>query len=191
MNEALVATDTELEQAEENAAPPAAAVDRIFFGDLEEDAMQALVDSRRMQAQFAILERINDLQFPKPVTEPISVSNWPRGRIFQESFELRWERLEKKFRVVFSSSKPASEEKLPGLDEIKDRIPGCSKTTAIYYLWDETNTRLGHKLEYHCVQKAKEQNVLLRVREYRDARGRLKFWRYLKMEPEQNGPQPL
>jgi len=190
MNETLVATDTELGQSGESSAPTATAVDRIFAGDLNEKALQSLVDSWKETAQFAILECIDDLQFPRP-TEAISVNNWPKGRIFQEAFELRWEKLEEKFRVVFSSSELASQEKLPGLDGIKDQVPRCSKTTATYYLWDETNTRLGHKLGYQCVTKTEKQNVLLQVREYRDARGRLKFWRYLKMEPEQNGSKSL
>jgi len=190
MSETIITTDTELGQPVESSAPTTTAVDQVFAGDLDKEVLQSLIDSWKGQAQFAILERIDDMQFPKPSTA-ISVNDWPKGRIFQEAFELRWEKLEEKFRIVFSSSEPVPEGKLPGLEEIKNRIPGCSETTAAYYLWDETNTRLGHKLNYECVVKAEKQNVLLRVREYRDARGRLKFWRYLKMEPEQNGSKSL
>lgn len=183
MNEALATTNAELD-ASGDPKIPTGADDRIFYGDLDENALQALVNSWKAQARFAILERIDELQFPKPETEPIPVSKWPKGRIFTEAFELRWEKLGENYRAVFSSEKIA-EEKLPGLSEMKGKISGCSKTTPAYFLWDETNTRLGYRLEYRCVTKTKEkQNVLLRVREYRDARGCLKFWRYLTMEPE-------
>jgi hypothetical protein len=184
MNDSAVVSTLELDQAQKSEATAGPTIDRIFAGDLPKKALQDLVDTWCTKAQFAILERIDNLQFPLPTAEPVVVSDWTKGRIFGKAFELRWEKIDGDFRVIFSFEQ-ISETALSGLGEIKDRLSGCSVSEPTYYLWDESNTRLGHKLEYKCVKKIKDdQNILLRVREYRDARGRLVFWRYLNMEPE-------
>ena len=152
--------------------------ERIFSGALDSAGLQALVDALRLQARFAILERIDAIDFPPPQNEPIDVAGWPKGRIFDEPFELRWEQVGSHYRVILAGTGdfpvPAdglSEQTLPSVTEA---LP------AYYYCWDETNPRLGRTLNYRCVPG--QGDVKLFVREFRDDHGRLVFWRYVRME---------
>lgn len=151
--------------------------ERMFSGTLDLTGLQAIVDALRHSARFAIVERIDAIDFPPPQDKPIDVREWPKGRIFDESFELRWEQLGQEYRVIV-----AGEGDLPavgsGLNE-QDLPLGAGELLS-YYCWNETNPRLGRTLDYRCVPG--QGNVKLSVREYRDDHGRLAFWRYVKME---------
>jgi hypothetical protein len=151
--------------------------ERVFSGTLDLTRLQAIVDALRHSARFAIVERIDAIDFPPPQTEPIDVREWPKGRIFDEPFELRWEQLGQEYRVIV-----AGEEDLPvvgsGLNE-QDLQLGVSESPS-YYCWNEKNPRLGRTLNYRCVPG--KGDVKLTVREYRDDHGRLVFWRYVTME---------
>jgi hypothetical protein len=150
--------------------------ERVFSGTLDLDKLQALVEACRPQARFAILERIDAIDFPPPQKEPINVTNWSKGRLFDEAFELRWEQIGQEYHVILSGSGDLSalaaglsEQPLPtGPDEVT------------YYCWKERDTRLGRTLNYRCVPG--KGDVKLSVREFRDDHGRLVFWRYVKME---------
>jgi len=151
--------------------------ERVFSGTLNLAGLQTRVEACRPRARFAILERIDAIDFPPPQDEPIHAADWPKGRLFDETFELRWEQIGQEYRVVLSGNGDLSalaagliEQHLPpGTDEVQD-----------YYCWNETDARLGRTLNYRCVPE--KGNVKLSVREFRDDHGRLVFWRYVKME---------
>jgi hypothetical protein len=153
----------------------------IYAGELTFEALQSVVDVYRPQAHFAILERIDALAFPVPLNGAIDISRWPKGRLFAPLFELRWERIDGAYRTIFTTEGNGS--LFPdGLapQRINATEPPIENR---YYLWDETNHRLGRTLHYECVSG--QGNVLLTVREYRDERGRLVFWRYVEMKREE------
>jgi len=150
--------------------------ERTFSGTLDLTGLQTRVEACRPRARFTILERIDAIDFPPPQEEPINVANWPKGRLFDEAFELRWEQIGQEYRVILSGNGDLSalaaglsEQPLPtGPDEVA------------YYCWKERDTRLGRTLDYRCVPG--KGDVKLSVREFRDEHGRLVFWRYVKME---------
>lgn len=151
--------------------------ERVFSGTLDLAGLQALVDACRPPARFAILERLDAIDFPPPQSETIPVAEWPKGRLFDEAFELRWEQMGQAYRVLLCGNGDLStladglsEQRLqPGRDEVQT-----------YYCWKEMDARLGRMLNYRCVPG--KGNVKLFIREFRDDHGRLVFWRYLKME---------
>ncbi len=153
--------------------------ERVFSGVLDVAGLQAIVDALRQNARFAIVERIDAIDFPLPQCEPVDVQQWPKGRIFDEPFELRWEKDGGRYRVIATGEGdfPSLPGHLNELEQLSGRDEPCS-----YYCWKETDPRLGRTLSYRCVPG--EGNVRLIVREYRDDHGRLTFWRYLRMERE-------
>ena len=151
--------------------------ERVFSGILDLNRLQALVEACRPQARFAILERVDAIDFPSPQKESISVAEWPKGRLFDEAFELLWEQIEQEYQVILSGSGDLLA-LADGLSE-QPLIPFADEVRA-YYCWKETDARLGRTLNYRCVPG--KGDVKLSVREFRDERGRLVFWRYLKME---------
>lgn len=156
--------------------------ERVFSGTLDRDGLQALVDACCQRTRFAILERIDAIDFPSPQDETINVAEWPKGRLFDEPFELRWEQAETGYRVILSGAEAAST-LVDGLSE--QSLPYGADEVQAYYCWNETDARLGRTLDYRCVPG--RGHVKLFVREFRDNHGRLVFWRYVKMEREGGG----
>jgi hypothetical protein len=150
--------------------------ERVFFGTLELSKLQALVEACRLQTRFAILERLDAIDFPPPQAEPIQIIEWPKGRLFDEAFELRWEEIGQEYRVILSGNGDLSA-LAAGLSE--QPLPSGPDEVA-YHCWKERDTRLGRTLDYRCVPG--KGDVKLSVREFRDDYGRLVFWRYVKME---------
>jgi hypothetical protein len=151
--------------------------ERVFYGTLKPPELQALVDGCRSRARFAIVERIDAIDFPPPQSESIPVAEWPKGRLFDEAFELRWEQLGQGYRVILAGNEGISS-LANGLSE-QHLLPSADKVQT-YYCWNETDARLGRTLNYRCVPG--KGDVKLSVREFRDEHGRLVFWRYVKME---------
>jgi hypothetical protein len=151
--------------------------ERVFSGILELSSLQALVETCRPQARFAILERLDAIDFPPPQDESIQVAEWPKGQLFDETFELRWEQIGQGYRVILAGNENISS-LANGLSE-QHLLPVADEVQA-YYCWNETDTRLGRTLNYRCVPG--KGDVKLFVREFRDDHGRLVFWRYVKME---------
>ncbi|MCR4407432.1 MAG: hypothetical protein NUW24_11010 [Anaerolineae bacterium] len=156
--------------------------EQVFSGTLDLAGLQALIDACRQQARFSILERIDAIDFPPLQKEPINVAEWPKGRLFDEAFELRWEQIGAAYRVILAGTgdSPAPAD---GLSE--HPLPVVTDELQAYYCWEETNARLGRTLDYRCVPG--QGNVKLFVREFRDDHGRLVFWRYVKMERDGGG----
>ena len=151
--------------------------ERVFSGTLDLAGLQTIVDACRSRAQFAILERIDAIDFPPPQDESIKVAEWPKGRLFEEAFELRWEQIGQGYRVILAGNKNISS-LANGLSE--QHLPPVTDEMQAYYCWNERDARLGRTLNYRCVPE--KGNVKLSVREFRDDHGRLVFWRYVKME---------
>jgi hypothetical protein len=151
--------------------------DRVFSGTLDLTRLQTLVDFLRHSAHFAILERIDAIDFPPPQSEPIDVREWPKGRIFDDPFDLQWEQCGQEYRVVIAGEGDFAAVG-SGLNE-QDLSLGAGDLLP-YYCWNEINSRLGRTLDYRCVPG--QGGVKLFVREYRDDHGRLAFWRYVKIE---------
>ncbi len=156
--------------------------ERVYCGALELAALQALVEAFRPQARFAIVERIDAIDFPPPQTAPIDAEQWFKGRLFDESFELRWEQVEAVYRVILSGTDDLAAE-VSGLHDWS--LPPGTDELQEYYCWNEQDARLGRTLDYRCVPG--HGNVKLLVREFRDEHGRLVFWRYVKMERDGGG----
>jgi hypothetical protein len=166
--------------------------EEVYAADFDLVALNQAIAALREKARFAILERIDNIAFPKPAARPIEAEKWTKGKLFDSQFELRWELLDGKYRTIFST-----EGEVPPPDQLKDNKANLDSTgweqterDPWYFLWDETNNRLGRTLNYECLEpsaKNDKRNVMLCVREYRDERGRLVFWRYVEMqrrEPE-------
>jgi len=150
--------------------------ERVFYGTLDLTGLQTRVEACRPRARFAILERIDAIDFPPPQDEPIHVADWPKGRLFDEAFELRWEQIGQEYRVILSGNGDLSA-LAAGLSE---RPLLSDPDEVAYYCWKEKDTHLGRTLDYRCVPG--KGDVKLSVREFRDDHGRLVFWRHVKME---------
>lgn len=164
-----------------------ASEDEIFRK--QEETLESAIDTLREQAGFAILECLTDIKFPDPKTYKISIQNWPKGRIFCPDFELRWERIEGKWRSVLAIvNGHALNEKTTELGFESHAISECLPTDPKpYFLWDSENPRLGRRLHYECLPKAETSSnkpPILKIVEYRDECGYLIFWRYVNMEYE-------
>ncbi len=156
--------------------------DRVFTGILDSATLQNAVDALRPHARYAIVERVDAIDFPLPTQETVDVKIWHKGRIFDPTFELRWERMGQDFRAVLSS-----EQELASVFGLQLKSLEAESKTREYCCWNETNRRLGRTLNYRCVP-GKGGVLKLSVREYRDERSRLVFWRYEAMKRE--GGQP-
>ena len=150
--------------------------DHVYSGELDTGALQTVIDKFRPDARFGILESITDIDFPVPNEEGILVETWNKGRIFNECFELRWEKLNGTYRTVLAGEDSIkSPEGLTACDTFDQPEFPCA-----YFCWNKKNPRLGGTLNYRCVPAGKG-DVQLSVLEYRDDRGRLVFWRYTKL----------
>ncbi len=153
--------------------------DQVCSGKLDVASIQSIVDTLSPSAPFGIVESITEIDFPPPNQERIDVTIWPKGRIFSQAFELRWELVDEDYHAIFAGK---NEVKSPnGLTKIDDLQLNPPENQE-YYCWDECNPRLSRTLDYRCVPAA--GNVKLTVLEYRDDHGCLVFWRYAGMRRE-------
>ena len=160
--------------------------DRVYTGMLDATALQAAVDTLRPRSRYGIVESLTGIDFPPPHGEPIDVTEWPKGRIFCEAFELRWERKDGGYRTVFAS---VGDQMPPeGLVESDLQLQRPDEAME-YYCWNERNPRLGRTLDYRCVPGIGA--VKLAVLEYRDDHGRSVFWRYTVMRRERMSDEPV
>jgi hypothetical protein len=161
----------------------------IRTGPPDEEALQQAIEAWRPKAEFAILESLTDISFPSPGATTINLAAWPKGRIFAPTFELRWEKSGADFRSVLAKEN-SLEWPNAGLAELF--LADAEVAKAFFppsedqhiYLWPENDMRLGRRLRYECLENQRDKNkknVMLEVKLYRDAHGRLIFWRYTKM----------
>ena len=153
-------------------------------------ALQAAINGLRSAAQFAILESLTEISFPIPAAAEISLDKWPKGRLFCETFELRWKKNRESYRTVFVKESgfetPAAvsvwmSQKDSGIEK---QFWGREEEPSWIFLWAENDARLGRSLEYQCLSSTRDdtkKNVQLQVCHYYDDHGRLIFWRYKNM----------
>ncbi|MCI0692469.1 hypothetical protein L0337_10760 [candidate division KSB1 bacterium] len=160
----------------------------IRTGPPDAEALQQAIEAWRPKAEFAIFESLTDVSFPVPRATAINLAAWPKGRIFAPTFELRWEKNGADFRSVLAKeiSVEWSNAGLADLFLPDSEVAGVffGRENQSVYLWPENDMRLGRRLRYECLedQRGKNQkNVMLEVKLYRDAHGRLIFWRYTQM----------
>ncbi|KAA0221424.1 hypothetical protein EDS67_28445 [candidate division KSB1 bacterium] len=174
----------------------------LFLGPAHSEELQKVIDAISASASFAILESLTDISFPAPQAGEIKLTEWERGRLFAEAFELRWEKTGEKFRCVLAAEK--EDWKWPQADfELKksftsadhflqDYFADAGREEYSVYLWPETDSRLGRQLHYACLDATrpktspneKSPNAKLQIKRYFDAHGRLIFWRYKSMRWE-------
>lgn len=157
-----------------------------------------------------MLERIPDRWLSEPEREvgicfhfyqaDEEFNNWERGRVFNEKFELRWEKQNGKFHVVYIGEKS----ELPNLSEDTSiKINQMESKDMAYYLWgkkldNEALRLIGRpetenlfaelqipRLFDYPIEKGsdKEFRVKLVVRHY-SVHSTLNFYRFLKLEAE-------
>jgi len=160
----------------------------ILTGPPDPAALQQAIAAWRAPAEFAILESLTDISFPSPRTTEINVVTWPKGRIFAPAFELRWEKNGADYRSVLAKENSFE---WPN-EELSNLFFHDSEVSKVFfgwedqhiYLWPENDMRLGRRLRYDCLENGRDKNkknVKLEVKLYRDACGRLIFWRYRNM----------
>ena len=153
--------------------------EQIWIADLTEDQLAAWLSPPRQQAPFAVLERIDALDFPVP-EEAIDPAGWERGRIFGADFELRWERRGEAFHTRWTGvAGPGEPFALwqAGLARAVISDAGC-------YLWGPNEVRIGRRLEYRAVPEGKGRARLLRREFRRTSDGALVAERWAGMERE-------
>lgn len=170
----------------------------VYLGPKDAAALKNAIGFCAAKADFAILESLTRTDFPDPKTVDIDPEIYPRGRVFSESFELSWERSDgtNSFRSVLSRLTPLDKSD-EGISEYFEKdttierefSKGSGGTTDEYevYLRPQKDASLGRSLDYACIKNAphkRDANAKLKIKRYRDAWGRLIFWRYCTMRWE-------
>lgn len=173
----------------------------IYQGPDDASTLKKAIAYCAAKAVFAILESLTQTDFPDPKTVDIDPMAYPKGRVFCDEFELRWEKMEgtERFRTALATqNKITNDDKSLSSyfveNEASKRVRaefqnGSGGTIEDYtiYLRPEKDTSLGRPLQYNCIKNRpnkRDPNAVLTIKRYRDARGRLIFWRYCKMEWE-------
>jgi len=150
---------------------------KVYAGVLTAEALRALVEQWRAQAPYAVLEQVDDIDFPTG-DEPINPEAWDEGRIFGPGFEVRWLRDGTGFRTVLTREDDGDGEGLPEVES----LDGYERQERAYYLWGEEDTRIGRRMDYRAIPgKGRAQLV---VAEFYDERGDLRHWRYVRFQRE-------
>ena len=152
---------------------------RIYAGVLTAEDLQALVAELRPQAPHAVLERVDNIDFPDR-DETIDPAVWDEGRIFGPGLELHWARQENIFWAVLTREDDGDGSGLPQIESLGE--PGYERQEHTYFLWGEEDTRIGRKMEYRAIPgKGRAQLV---VAEFYDEAGELRHWRYVRFQRE-------
>jgi hypothetical protein len=144
-------------------------------------------------------ERQNLLLFKRfgEIEPETRLSNYTSGRIFTPEYELRWERQDGKFQVVY-----VGQERSQLLPEAETEINTTSFRTTHYYLFgrrlddndvakigppaeigDFAELRIPRLLRYPELPNApRAQRLRLAVREYIDETGQVQLFRFLDLE---------
>ena len=137
---------------------------------------------------------ITKTDFPDPKNTDIDPEVYPKGRIFSDDFELRWEKRNGGYSCVLAVTtdckwKPENlSHYFFETNEIANEFSrGSGGVIEDYsvFLRLEKDPSLGRSLKYKCIQNGSTKgklNPVLHLKRYRDARGQLIFWRYCKME---------
>lgn len=148
---------------------------KVYTRQLSGDDLARLLAVLRPRLPFAILERVDDVCFPAG-NEPLSPADWPQGRAFGPSLEVRWEPKGAGFHTLLVGDQPPSAHWTEQLD-----LTGYETDRRCYYLWGPGNVALGRDLAYRAMPPGSGRPQLV-VIEYRDpGNGRLIFARHVEM----------
>jgi hypothetical protein len=152
--------------------------DKVYIRQLSGASLARLLAVLRPWLSFAILERVDAVDFPTS-HEPLSPTDWPLGRAFGPSLEVRWEARGARFHTLLVCDRAPSARWVEHLD-----LTQCEDITRSYYLWGPGNVALGRELSYRAMPSGSGRPQLL-VTEYHDAGdGRLLFARHIEMRWE-------
>ena len=166
----------------------------VYIGPNEGIKVKEAIALFREKAEFAILESLTKTDFPDPKNTDIDPEVYPKGRIFSDDFELRWEKRNGGYSCVLAVTtdckwKPENlSDYFFETNEIANEFSrGSGGVIEDYsvFLRLEKDPSLGRSLKYECIQNGSTKgklNPVLHLKRYRDARGQLIFWRYCKME---------
>jgi len=150
---------------------------RIYGGVLTPEELKALIGKVHPQAPYAVLERVDDIDFPAG-DEAIDPAAWDEGRVFGSGFELHWSREGESFRALLTREDDGDGEGLPEVESLE----AYKRQEYAYYLWGEEDTRIGRRMDYRAISgKGRAQ---LAVAEFYDERGDLRHWRYVQFKSE-------
>lgn len=150
--------------------------DRMWTATLTGDQLVRLLGTRCEVAPFAILERVDAIDFPPP-NGAVEPDAWDQGRIFGGLWELRWERTDAGYRAwLIGENEPEGD----GWEELP-RLQGTQPVESRCFLFGLDEMRLERPLEYQALGSGSGRPVLVR-REHRDERGDLVLVRYTGME---------
>jgi hypothetical protein len=151
----------------------------VYATDLTPKRLIELLTELRPEAPFAILERIDGLEFPGPGALP-NVAAWDKGWLFGPALELRWERRGPALRTVLTlpDGRQAGEE----FGEPVESLPAGEMCE--YYLWGEDDPSIGRRLNYQALAAGGRAKLV--VEEFRDPESFvLLFYRYAGMRREE------
>jgi hypothetical protein len=150
--------------------------ERIWLADLTEPQLSEWLRPTRSQMPFAILERLDAIEFPAS-DDVIELKDWAQGRVFGPTRELRWERRGAAFWVRVTGTDD------PGLPFVVWSKLGDIETRQTYcYLWGKDEMRIGRRLEYRAMPDGSGRPCLLQRELWRA--GRLVASRLVGMEME-------
>jgi hypothetical protein len=113
--------------------------------------------------------------------------DWPRGRIFDERMELRWDDGDGRFEAILAltDGRPAPTAFAPVMAL---ESGACVEHREWYYLWGEGDQAIGGRLRYSHTLPG-EGRAQVGVARYTDATGRMVYHRYfaLRREPGDGG----
>ncbi|MBI3013671.1 MAG: hypothetical protein HYY65_01095 [Candidatus Tectomicrobia bacterium] len=134
--------------------------EQIWIASLTAHQLLEWLKPPRTEAPFAILERVDAIDFPGP-SEAIAPDQWSHGRIFGQAYELRWERRGDVYRarLIGEQDPGAPFGPWPALANTETFETGS-------YLWGKDELRIGRQLEYRAAPKGNGRLRLAR-REFR------------------------
>jgi hypothetical protein len=130
--------------------------EKIWLAELTAEQLTRWLIPPRAEMPFAILERIDRIDFPAG-GETIDPVVWAQGRVFGATRELRWERRGAVFQIrVISEQEPGEPFVVQGeFSKVQVRDSWC-------YMWGVAEGRIGRRLEYRAMPPGQGRPCLLR-----------------------------
>ncbi len=150
--------------------------EQLWTADLTAEQLETWLKPPRNDAPFAIVERLDDLDFPAS-HEPIVLAVWQQGRIFGATFELKWEKQDVSYRVWLVGQQGAEGFQTSGRLQDTRTEKFCS------YLWGPDERRIARKMTYRAMPDGSGRPRLVR-HQFRRADGVLVYERFVRMEWE-------
>lgn len=153
----------------------------VFAARRAAPALEALVGSLwNVECRFGVLERAGEL--PRFARDGERWAEWPRGRIFGDRVEVRWERGGEEFETHVIRADGAAGP--PGFEPILvlDGDAECAEMEWCY-LWGGDDQAIGGRLKYADAIPGRGR-AQLGIKRYTDRAGRLVFYRHVALRRE-------